>query len=75
MPCNMALAKDSIMAHLPLSDPRCLDDSCLAFQEAEAGPAAMSSSSQLIYGHSTVYTHSVIVFLFAVKLAWYGIRD
>lgn len=50
--------------NLPLSDPRCNSDSCLAFKEAhQASQAQISWASQFLYGHYTTWYYLVAIFL------------
>ncbi|KAK7035487.1 Ferric/cupric reductase transmembrane component 7 [Paramarasmius palmivorus] len=49
---------------LPLSDPRCNNDSCVAFQqEHEASQAAVSYDAQFLYGHYTCWIFAGIIIL------------
>jgi hypothetical protein len=53
--------------NLPLSDPACNSDTCLAYKVAHAASQAQVSwASQFEYGHYTAYFFSIIIFLFAL---------
>ena len=52
---------------LPLSDPKCNNDSCAAFQAAHnASQAAVSYTLQFKYGHWTAWYYAVVIFCFTV---------
>ncbi|PVH82246.1 hypothetical protein DL98DRAFT_456707 [Cadophora sp. DSE1049] len=52
---------------LPLSDPRCNSDVCLAFKEAgHASQVEIPFASQFVYGHYTVYYYSTLIFIFSI---------
>jgi magnesium-transporting ATPase (P-type) len=54
----------SNITNLPLSDPACNSDSCLAFKEAhQASQAQVSWASQFLYGHYTTWYYLVAISL------------
>lgn len=58
------------MTNLPLSDPSCSNETCLAYAAAEAASQAQVSwASQFEYGHYTAYFFSIIIFIFALSYA------
>lgn len=66
----------SNITNLPLSDPRCNSDTCLAFKAAHAASQAQISwASQFLYGHYTTWYYLVAIFLamlyYAFKLFRY----
>lgn len=61
---------NSAIRNLSLSDPRCNQDSCLAFQAAHnLSQKTVSYALQYQYGHWTAWYYAIIIFLFAV---WNG---
>ena len=64
---NMGGDTDPTLANLPLSDPRCVDESCLAFKAAEdASQAATPWTYQFEYGHWVTWYYIIFVFLFTI---------
>ena len=65
--------------NLSLSDPRCNNDSCLAFQAAHnLSQASLSYYYQYEYGHFTVYYYTAIIciaFLFFIFHKWQDIHS
>ena len=56
---------------LPLSDPRCNSEVCLAFKKAgDASQAEIPFASQFVYGQYTVYYFSTFVIIFSI-LYWH----
>jgi hypothetical protein len=54
--------------NLPLSDPACNSDTCLAYSAAAtASQTQVTWASQFAYGHYTAYFCAVIIFLFALS--------
>ena len=67
---------DSSVASLPLSDPRCNSDSCLAFKAAHnASQAAISYYWQYEYGHWTTWYYVIIIGCFAIVHTIRLLRD
>ena len=56
---------DPSVKSLPLSDPRCRDDSCLAFEAAHnESQKVVSYYYQYEYGHWTTWLYVILVFIF-----------
>lgn len=54
-------------ASLPMTDPRCNNDSCIAFEKAhKASQAAAPYTDQFLYGHYTLWIMAVVIFLASV---------
>lgn len=63
-------------AELPLSDPRCRNDSCMEFYAAHnASQQAISWDSQFRYGHWVCWFYAIILFFFAAVHLTYVVRD
>lgn len=57
-------------ADLPLSDPRCNNDSCTAYHQAHtASQAQISFESQFRYGWWLAWAYSIVIFLFVLAHA------
>lgn len=55
---------------LPLTDPRCNNDSCTAFEAAHnASQAQVSYYLQFSYGHWTTWYYAIVIFVFTVLYA------
>ncbi len=55
------------LENLPLSDPRCSNDSCTAFQTAHNhSQATVSYTLQFEYGHWTVWYYAILIFIFTL---------
>ena len=53
---------------LPLSDPRCDNTSCTAFNNAYlASQGEISWLSQFLYGHWTAWIFAAVIFLFSLR--------
>ena len=66
-----ATSMDSYITDLPLSDPRCANDSCLAFQAAHnLSQKLVSYYRQYDYGHWVAWYYAIIIFMFAVWHGW-----
>jgi hypothetical protein len=67
----MGTAKDSVASwfqNLPLSDPRCTNDSCIAFETAHtASQNQISWGSRFLYGHYVVWIYTGLIGMFAVN--------
>ena len=67
---------DPKVVHLPLSDPRCNSDSCIAFQAAHnASQAAVSYAWQFEYGHWTTWYYIIVIFLFMLIFLHHSLSD
>lgn len=66
----------SWFADLPLSDPRCKNDSCIAYHKAHvASQAQISWASQFLYGHYVAWFYAIILAFF-IAAFWYNqLRD
>jgi Ferric reductase like transmembrane component len=65
MSMHMGAGNDPSIAHLSLSDPRCNNDSCVAFQAAHnASQAQVSYIWQDEYGRWTTWYYLTLIFLF-----------
>ncbi|KAL6351945.1 hypothetical protein LRP88_14757 [Fusarium phalaenopsidis] len=52
---------------LPLSDPRCNNDSCIAYEDAHAASqAAVPYTLQFKYGHWTMWIFAIFIFCYSV---------
>ena len=57
---------------LPLTDPRCNNDSCTAFEAAHnLSQATVSYALQFDYGHWTTWYYAILIFIFAAAHAFY----
>ena len=66
-PATITALPTSILAGLPLSDPRCNDDACTAYSKGhQASQAQISWASQFEYGKWTVYYYMIWIVIFAV---------
>ena len=62
----------SAIKYLPLSDPQCMNDSCLAFQAAHnLSQKLVSYNRQFEYGHWTAWYYAILIFLFAIWYLWH----
>ncbi|KAL9038895.1 MAG: hypothetical protein Q9214_005098, partial [Letrouitia sp. 1 TL-2023] len=67
---------DLIVFSLPLSDPRCNNDSCRAFEVAhKESQAAVSYYWQYEYGHWTTWLYLAIIFLFMLLFIFQSWHD
>lgn len=58
-------SSDPALRSIPLSDPRCRDDSCLAFEVAHnRSQKEVSYYYQYEYGHWTTWLYVILVFIF-----------
>lgn len=58
---------DPLLTSLPLSDPRCRNDSCLAFEAAHnLSQKEVSYYYQFEYGHWTTWLYVILVFIFTL---------
>ncbi|KAI9838042.1 MAG: hypothetical protein M1819_006196 [Sarea resinae] len=63
----MSMAAESSIANLPLNDPLCANDTCLAYQTAQtASQAQISWASQFEYAKWTTYYYCLWIFIFAL---------
>jgi len=61
---------------LPMTDPRCRNDSCIAFYAAHnASQAQISWASQFQYGWWTSWIYAIVIFLFACTYLWHVLTD
>jgi hypothetical protein len=59
---HMGAGNDPSIAHLPLSDPRCNNGSCVAFQAAyNASQAQVLYKWQYEYGHWTTWYYVIVI--------------
>lgn len=66
----------STIASLPLSDPRCNNDSCVAFYTAHnASQAEVSYAYQYYYGHFCTYYYLAIIVVFMVIYCYLLLHD
>ena len=57
----------SLIGNLPLTDPRCNNDSCTAFEVAHnLSQATVSYAQQIEYGHWVAWYYAIIIFIFAL---------
>lgn len=62
--------------NLPLSDPRCDNDSCIAFYNAhQTSQAQISWASQFLYGHYVSWYYACIIFLFILVKVYHKWMD
>ncbi|KAL8708762.1 MAG: hypothetical protein Q9220_006404 [cf. Caloplaca sp. 1 TL-2023] len=55
------------LRNLPLTDPKCKNDSCTAFQAAHnASQATVSYTRQFDYGHCTAWYFAIIILMFMI---------
>ena len=67
MSMDMGADPSSPIANLTLQDPRCNDDTCLAFVEAtDASQAAVSWYFQFEYGHWTTWLYLALIGLYTL---------
>ena len=67
MSMSSSVSNDSVFANLSLADPRCDNDSCLAFRSAHAASqAAVSYAWQYEYGHWTTWYYIILLGFFAL---------
>ena len=65
-----------VLADLPLTDPRCKNETCLAFYAAEnASQAAVSTAHQVSYGLWTTVYYTGLVAIFMAAYALHLYRD
>ena len=63
---------DPVLKSLPLSDPRCRNDSCLAFEAAHnRSQEEVSYYYQYEYGHWTTWLYVILIFIFMLA---HGLR-
>jgi hypothetical protein len=61
---------------LPLTDPRCKNDSCTAYYNAHIeSQAQISWASQFLYGHYVSWYYAIVIFAFAALHQVRRIRD
>ena len=71
-----AVEADPSLRPLPLSDPRCNSDACLAFEIAHNhSQATVSYYRQFDYGHWVAWYYSIIIFLLALLHFWRTYRS
>jgi hypothetical protein len=64
---SMSSTGSASIANLPPSDPRCNNDTCLAFEVASAtSQAQFSWADQFFYGHYMAYYYYIFIFLFGL---------
>lgn len=67
---------DPMVFSLPLSDPRCNNDSCEAFEAAhKESQAAISYYWQYEYGHWTTWLYLAVIFLFMLLFIFQSWHD
>ena len=70
------MEEDPSLRPLPLSDPRCNSDACLAFEIAHNySQTTVSYYRQYDYGHWVAWYYSIIIFLLALQYLWRNYRS
>lgn len=67
---------DPVLRSIPLSDPRCRNDSCLAFEVAHnLSQKEVSYYYQYEYGHWTTWLYVILVFIFMLAHGFRMLND